>query len=365
MKTIIIAHNYSEESFSAMSYHLAHHFADLGHKVIFISHHPYFSEKLVVKTKNGEIIIHSWPTKKRPTSLRDFIWFSKIHLQYKPDTIIGHFVGSNITGVVSKLMSFGKTKTFVYYHTLSSQILTDAIKYSFKQKLLKFRKKKFYQFFCDVLVCPSAMAKKDLNDYYSINKGVVVLNPMLDRFMGEMNIPNDKIIVSYLGRLDLSKGVLDLVIAFKLYVKKVPSSKMMLNIAGSGRQQEEIIKLIKGISSIHYLGGLSYDKIDEYLNKSHFTIIPSKFDNLPTVGLESMMNATPLLISNATGLTEYLTEGKECFKFDANVDAMVKLFEKIENNFESYEQMSINARATFLNKFSMKEYCNKFSELIG
>ncbi|MGV8947220.1 MAG: glycosyltransferase family 4 protein [Lutibacter sp.] len=364
MKTILIAHNYTENSFAAMSYHLAHHLANLGHKVVFISFRPYFAEPQDIITKNGKIIVCSWPTKNRPTSLSDFIWFSKMYLKYKPEIIIGHFVGSNITASVSKLMSLGKTKTFVYYHTLSSQILTDGKKQSFKQTLLKLRKKFFYQLFCDVLVCPSSLAKKDLSDYYAINKGVVVLNPMTDRFREKINISNDKIIVSFLGRLDLSKGVIELVAAFKLFLEKVPTSKMILNIAGSGSQQAEIIKLIKQTPSINYLGALSYDKIDEYINESHFTIIPSKFDNLPTVGLESMMNATPILISNTTGLTEYLTEGKECFKFDANIADMVKLFEKIENNFELHKQMSIDARATFLNKFSIEEYCNQFSKII-
>lgn len=364
MKTIIIVHNYSEKSFSAMSYHLAHYLADLGHRVVFISHHPYFSEKQVLKTDKGEVIIHSWPTKNRPTSIMDFIWFSKIYFLYKPNIIIGHFVGSNITAIASKLWSFGKTKTFVYYHTLSSQILEDIKSHSFKKIVLKQRKKMFYQLFCDVLVCPSAMAKKDLNDYYANDKGVVILNPMIDRLIDKTTISKDKVIVSFLGRLDFSKGVLELVTAFKLFVEKVPTSNIRLNIAGSGSQQAEIIKLINGIPSIHFVGGLSYDKIDEYLNKSHFTIIPSKFDNLPTVGLESMMNATPLLISNTTGLSEYLTEGKECYKFDANVDAMILLFEKIENNFESHEQMCIEARNTFLKKFSIAEYYNKFSKII-
>jgi glycosyltransferase involved in cell wall biosynthesis len=364
MKTILIAHNYTENSFAAMSYHLAHHLANMGHKVVFISYRPYFSEKQVIKTKNGEIVVCSWPTKNRPTSLKDFIWFAGIYLQYKPDIVIGHFVGSNIASVISKLLSFGKTKTFVYYHTLLNQIVTDSEKYSFKTKILIFRKKKFYQFFCDVLVCPSAVAKKDLNNYYSINKGVVVLNPMLDRFSGKMKVATDNIVLSFLGRLDRSKGIIELVTAFKLYSEKVPASKMVLNIAGSGSQQTKIIKLIEGISSIHYLGELPYDAIDDYLNKSHFTIIPSKFDAFNVVGLESMMNQTPLLISNTVGLASYLTDGKECFKFEPNVDSMITLLYKIENNFNNQEKMSFDARTTFLDKFGMDTYCNAISNLI-
>lgn len=364
MKTILIAHNYSEVSFSAMSYHLAHHLADLGHQVIFVSHHPYFLEKRIVNKGKGEISIYSWPTTKRPTLIRDFTWYVSVYFKYKPDVIIGHFVGSNISLSVSKLLSFGQVKTFEYYHTLTDQLLADLKKTSIKQKMLFFRKKIFYDLFCDVIICPSALAKKNLKDFYFIDKGLVMLNPIKDRFKNKIAIDKDIITISYLGRLDPSKGVVDLITAFTLYKNRFRNSKIILNIAGTGSQEVEIRELIKDNLAINYLGGLPYDAIDDYLNKSHFVIIPSKFDNLPTVGLESMMNQTPLLLSNTIGLASYLTEGKECFKFEPNADSMVSLFDKIENNFHLYEQMSFNARSTFLDKFGMDTYCKSISNLI-
>jgi glycosyltransferase involved in cell wall biosynthesis len=109
---------------------------------------------------------------------------------------------------------------------------------------------------------------------------------------------------------------------------------------------------------------LTYEKIDAYLNQSHFTIIPSKIDNLPTVGLESLMNKTPLLISNNTGLSDYLVDGKDCFKFDSTVESMISLFEKVESKFDSHEQMSDEARKTFTAKFSLNSYCKKFSKAV-
>ena len=364
MKTILIAHNYTEVSFSAMSYHLAHHLATLGHQVIFVSHKPYFFEDQVVNKENGKISICSWPTTKRPTLIRDFIWYVSVYFKYKPDVIIGHFVGSNISLSASKLLSFGKVKTFEYYHTLTDQLLADVKKTSKKQKMLFFRKKIFYNLFCDVIICPSALAKKNLEDFYFIDKGLVLLNPIKDRFKNKTAIDAATITISYLGRLDPSKGVIDLIDAFKVYKYKVRNSKIILNIAGTGSQELEIKEMIKDNLAIHYLGGLTYDAVDDYLNKSHFVIIPSKFDNLPTVGLESMMNQTPLLLSDTIGLASYLTEGKECFKFAPNVNSMVSLFGKIENNFNLYEQMSFDARATFLDKFGMDTYCNSISNLI-
>ena len=364
MKTIVIAHNYCETSFASMSYHLSHHLANLGNRVVFISHHPYFSKMQMIKKGNGELLVYSWPTEKRPTTIKDFFWFAKLYLKYKPDVVIGHFVGSNIVMSVSKIMSFGKVKTIEYYHTLSSQILEDLTQLTVKQRLFFIRKKIFYHWFCDLMICPSDLAKNDLKLFFGIQKGFVLLNPMVERFKIKTVLPDDSIVLSYLGRLDSSKGVTDLIKSFIEYKKKSKDSRMILNIAGTGKQFIEIKALANENSDIKFLGGLSYDAIDEYLNNSHFVIIPSKFDNLPTVGLEAMMNQTPLLISNTTGLAHYLTEGKECFKFNPNTDAMIALFDKVERNFGIQEQMGINARTTFLNLFSMKNYLETFSKII-
>ena len=364
MKTILIAHNYSETSFSAMSYHLAHHLADIGHKVIFISHKPYFPEKKIVETEKGEIHLLSWSSEIRPTSIADYIWFAKIYREYKPDIIIGHFVGSNICNMVSKLMSFGKVKTIEYYHTMTQATLTDIGVIPFKIKLLLFRKKIFYSIFCDVIVCPSKSGKDDLELFFGMKNGVVLLNPMTDRFKLKKHISSNSIIISFLGRLNPTKGVIDLIQAYIKHKTDNINSNIILNIAGRGSQETEIIELIKNIDGINYIGGLTYDKIDDYLNKSNFVIIPSKFDNLPTVGLESLMNQTPLLISNNTGLTDYLVDGKDCFKFDPTIDSMVSLFEKIETKFDCFEQMEKESRITYLDKFSMKRYCDNFATTI-
>jgi hypothetical protein len=63
------------------------------------------------------------------------------------------------------------------------------------------------------------------------------------------------------------------------------------------------------------------------LNGSHFTVIPSKHD---AFNVAERINDEPdaLLISNTTGLADYLTDGKECFKFDSNIASMVLLWKE-------------------------------------
>jgi glycosyltransferase involved in cell wall biosynthesis len=365
MRTILIAHNYNENSFAVISFSLAHYLADLGNRVIFISYRPFFTEKKIIRKEKGEIIVYSWPSEKRPTSIKDAIWFARLYFKYKPTSIIGHFVGANITIGISKILSLNSVRTFGYYHTLREQINLDNQKITvLKKNILFLRKKIFYKVFCDSVICPSQLAKEDFEKNFSSRKGLVVLNPMKDRFLAQENVEVNTIVVSYLGRLAVSKGVVELIQAFKSYKKENKSSKIILNIAGSGNKESEIKRLIENSSDIFYFGGLQYHEIDKYLQNTHFTIIPSKIDALNMVGIESMMNKVPLLISNTTGLAHYLEDGRECFKFDPNIHSMTLLFNRVENHIDDQSQMAINARGTFLEKFSLETYCKNFSKEI-
>ncbi len=364
MKTILIAHNYTQGSFAFMSYSLAHYLANRGCRVIFISHKPFFKESFREGVDYGELIVYSWPTTKRPTSIMDALWFLKIYMRYKPETIISHFVNVNITVFVSKIISGGKVKTLPYYHTLSSQIITDGNKNKMFQRVLEIRKKLLYKFFCSNIICPSDVALKDLSNYFGIKKGIKVLNPMQDRFCNKEEIFTDKIQIVYLGRIDISKGVIEMIEAFDAYLLKFPDSKIKIKIAGSGSQIKKMFEKIKNNNRINYVGSLEYSQIDKYLNQAHYTIIPSKYDALNMVGIESLMNQTPLLITNTTGLSEELTDGYECYKFNLNTNDMISLFEKVENTIHLQKEMGINARKTYLNKFSVSSYYKSMDNLI-
>ena len=363
MRKILIAHNYSEVSYSVMSFHLANYLANLGYEVYFISHQPYFKEPEIIPIGPGKILVTSWCSQKRPTGWRDYIWFAKFYLKYKPE-IIGHFVGSNISIMLSKFFSLGKVRTFEYYHTLSSQILEDTHHKFLKQKFLFYRKKMFYNYFCDLIICPSDKAKSDLKSYYNIEKSITILNPMVDRFVTKKLISKDKIIISYLGRLDRSKGIVELIDAFEIFKSTNPSSKILLNIAGTGKLSNFIEEKSKLNSALSFYKSIEYLEVDQYLNSSNYVIIPSKSDNLPTVGLEALMNQTPLLISSQTGLADYLIDGESCVKFDPNVKSIIEVFQLVEANTHLNKQMSVEARNTFLEKFSIKNYCENIIKLI-
>lgn len=366
MKTILIAHNYTTKSYSDMSYTLAHHLADNGYNVVFISHNPYFDKSFSVKKNNGEITVYSWSSQKRPTGFQDAVWFAKIYFKHKPKVIIGHFVGSNFSTILSKCFSFGNVKTFEYYHALYEQILFDKSISKLKRNFLFFRKKLIYKYFINNLICPSKLANDDLIKYFKLDKGITVLNPLRDRYVenNKFETNNEQKLITFLGRLDEAKGIEDLIIAFNLYVQNYPNTSIRLRLIGKGNLANFVKENRNLNDKIQFIEGISYEEVDTFLSESYFTIIPSKSDNLPTVGIESLMNAVPIIISNATGLTHYLTDNVNCFKIDSNSNAIYEIFEKIEFQDFNYSKMRLNARLVYKEHFAMDNYIRSIVKIL-
>jgi len=350
-----------------MSYHLAHYLASEGYKILFISHRPYFKEPVILAHGKGQIHIYSWPTESRPTGIKSLLWYIKIYLRYKPSLTIGHFVGSNITLSVSKVLSLWRDQTYVYYHTLYKANILEWRGTLLMQKLLIYRKKLFYKLFCDYIICPSGLAREDFLMVYSHRKDCKVIpNAIVDRYnasKNELSTNSDEIIVSYLGRLDAAKGVVELIRVFSDYILN-NDSHIKLQIAGYGSKSDEMIKLSEGIPQISMLGRLPYHEVDDYIRRSDHMIIPSLYDNLPTVGLESMMNGIPVLLSKQTGLAVYLRDNVEGFLFDPTHDGIYNVFERVENNVGNESVMGHCSRETFLKVFNLDLYCKSLLAII-
>ncbi|WP_198673049.1 glycosyltransferase family 4 protein [Algoriphagus litoralis] len=349
-----------------MSYHLANYLSENGSRVVFISKKPYFDQIQHFKKENGELILCSWPSKVKSTSLRDFIWFREIYQKYRPSFVIGHHNGSITSIMASKILSLGKVKTLEYYHTCSDQYIADKNGLSLRLRLFLFRRFLFFHLFCDRVICPSVYADQDLKSYFNFHFGRVILNPLSDRYQGaRLKKETDNILISYLGRLDPTKNVVELISAFRQYLHQTTDSKIRLRIAGSGLLEKEIQVLIKGNAFIDYVGYLSYDRIDQYIGESQFVIVPSKFDNLPTVSLEALMNGVPLLISETVGTSHYLSHGLDSFIFSPEIEAMIGLFSRVEQcSREDLNRMSTEARSTFLRLFRIQEYFTAIEETL-
>lgn len=363
-RTIFICHNYLNDGLSGMSTELAHFLLKKKYNIVFLSHRPKLRSSFK-KVNDNFLIVTSWRSRKRPTTIVDAIWFLRLFLKHRPFLIIGHFVGGNLSVIIAKILAMGKVKTLVYYHTLIQQLDHDTKYFSkLKLKYLRKRKSAFYYLFSDKIICPSNLAKLDLLKFSAYSRAVVVHNPVLDNFEPYKNHnKNHNNVISYMGRLNESKGLTELVLAFKKFSKMNPDSNLILKIYGTGNLQLWLTKNILDTENIIYKGNIPHQQIHNYIRKSNFVIVPSIIDNFPTIALETLMHSRLLLISSKTGLSEILNNNCDCLIFEPTINEMVDLFNRIENEDYSPE-ISSNGRKTFENYFTVDMYCKNMLKII-
>jgi len=121
---------------------------------------------------------------------------------------------------------------------------------------------------------------------------------------------------------------------------------------------------LKGQHGSSVYGQIPYNEIDSYIRESDFMVIPSLSDSFPTVGLEGLMNAVPLLLSIKTGLADYITNGKEGLLFEPDEEGIIKVLSKVETAKPVLRMLSDNARKRYEEEFTIEKYCNKMSVVL-
>lgn len=143
---------------------------------------------------------------------------------------------------------------------------------------------------------------------YNFNGASIIPNPIdteLFKPGSKKNKYRDNFQILYVGRLEFRKGVHVLVKAMPRILKEIPKTKFIF--AGSDCGMKRF--LLKKISQFNcednvvFLDQLSREKLIEYYQQSDICVIPSLWENFPYVGLEAMACATPILASNAGGLS--------------------------------------------------------------
>ncbi|TFG00605.1 MAG: glycosyltransferase [Promethearchaeota archaeon] len=113
--------------------------------------------------------------------------------------------------------------------------------------------------------------------------------------------------IIYVGKLSFSKGVPQLIEAFKLMCKKKEyQCKLLLVGAGKGEERERIYEMAKDFENIFFLGQIEQADLSKRLKKSDLFVLPSFYDGFPKVLLESLSSGCRAIITDLPGVKETL-----------------------------------------------------------
>jgi len=158
-----------------------------------------------------------------------------------------------------------------------------------------------------------------------------------------------KIVFCYAGSLNHHKGVHILVEAFK----NVISNHAVLNIYGSGADQDYVSKLIamaEGDSRIRFCGVFPGEKVGEILAGTDVVILPSIwYENTPLVLREALACSVPVISSDVGGMAENINNGVNSLVFRTGDPQHLKgVLQTVTDNPEILERMKKTlSRVTF------------------
>lgn len=259
-----------------------------------------------------------WPN-KRPTKIKDFVFYWKLCKKYKPQFTIGNFSSVNITLICG--LFAGVKNRFAFVRTLYDQLYYDS-QNKIKFKFLNIRKTLIYYFFSTKLLANSHETKLDIikNNGISENK-ILVLNNLIYGNTIEYISERKKQFVC-IGRLNYSKGQDILIEHFTSLREHFPEYKLL--ILGNGNTFNTLKSLIDKFSLNDFVilkGTVSLNEVYQTLSESKIHISSSRNEAFGFVNIEAMSSGTPLVGPKIGGIKSIITEkqnGEFYDLFDAN-----------------------------------------------
>jgi len=190
----------------------------------------------------------------------------------------------------------------------------------------------------------------DLSEYAEL--------PSKGAFKKKFNIPEDKKIILYLGRIHKIKGIDFLVKTYTYLINEMNFKDAVLVIAGPDDGfLDEVKSLVQflGISRLVMFTGPLYgrEKLGAYVD-SEVVVLPSRYETFPNVALEAYACSKPVVASNVGAIPSIVLHGETGLLFQVgDVKELANAIVHMLTHPEEVERMGRVARGLVEEKFSI------------
>lgn len=172
----------------------------------------------------------------------------------------------------------------------------------------------------------------------------------------EFNIPKDKVILGFIGRLDEQKGLIPFIKEFARHKEKFEDCRVLL--VGNGAQENEIKKLIYelGLQEVFVLVGFQNNTYKFY-PIIDILFLPSLYEGLPMVLLEAMAFKKTIVSMDVGSINEIIIDNKTGILIEeGNYTEFVKVLNKLKSKEIKRKELSYNAFKYVSSNYDIKWY---------
>nr|WP_315170117.1 glycosyltransferase family 4 protein [uncultured Flavobacterium sp.] len=229
----------------------------------------------------------------------------------------------------------------------------------------KFLSKSLFKYAKQVIVL-SDLEKDALNNNYQYSTSTVLCNSIDTNIYKSVSrhLISSKPVLLFLGRINNSKGIEDIIESFVL-LKKQKTFRFLL--CGAGPNQEELITACEKLlgKDFEYRGVVSGDAKINIIKESDFFLLPSRYgEGLPMALLETMAaGVVPVVTDDAS--MKFVVQN-EVNGIRVNKKDPKDLFEKLNSILSNpllYEILSIKASRTIQKQYGISNYVIKLNKI--
>ena len=172
--------------------------------------------------------------------------------------------------------------------------------------------------------------------------------------------------VLYLGWVIPTKGISELVSAWKCVVARYPGWQLKIGGPVSDSCRDELLR--EGAPSIEFLGELPHDEAMREIQKAELLVLPSYTEGFPNVVLEAMVYGKAIVATSVGAIPEMLADGRGVVVEPRDVDELVQGLCKVIGNRDLRSklggQSSPHARSTWDVPVVFGEYRELWGRLV-
>ncbi|MFZ2322073.1 MAG: glycosyltransferase family 4 protein [Ignavibacteriaceae bacterium] len=210
-------------------------------------------------------------------------------------------------------------------------------------------KKVFFSVSCITVL---SKEKKDFLLKLGYNKNIYIISTIIDdelfRYHNEQMILSkidkinfNEVNILFLARIEMQKGIYEIIEAFKIILKENP--KVKLNVAGDGSALSKVKNKTANekINNINFLGYVEGKEKAEAFFKSNIYVLPSYTEGLPSSLLEAMGFGLPVLVTNVGGMSEIIIDEKSGYKIKIkDVNDIINKFNELCSDLNKFKEIS-------------------------
>ena len=208
----------------------------------------------------------------------------------------------------------------------------------------------------------SSAVKDELIEFYKNSDPLVIYNGVNENVFLPKEVKNKDPYILYVARLDYRKGVLDLIEAVKL-IKKFD---IKIVVAGEGPLKNHFQKEIRKnkLNNVNLIGHVSGNKLIELYQNALMFIFPSLYEGLPTVLLEAMSCALPVITTEIPAHKDLIRNMENgIFIKPRSPEELVKNILMLKEDKDLRLKLGINARKTIEKKFTFEIISKKYEKI--